>query len=97
MLPERVWLPPEIVIPPAVLVLLMMPDRVPEAAVIVSTLVPKVVAPVPLKVVTLLPEVSAFRSLMLKVPLLLTPLEPAMAPEPDSTKVAPELIVVAPV
>ena len=34
---------------------------------------------------------------MLKVPLLLTPLELAMLPEPDSNRVAPVLIVVAPV
>ena len=56
-MPERVWVPPEIAIPPDVLVLLMMPDSVPEAAVIVSALAPKTVAPVPLKVLTLLPGV----------------------------------------
>ena len=94
-MPERVWLPPEIAIPPVVLVLLMMPDSVPEAAPIVSTLVPKAVAPVPLKVLIPLPvEVIA---LMSKVPSLLTPLELAMLPEPESARVAPVLMVVAPV
>ena len=34
---------------------------------------------------------------MLKVPLLLTPLELAIPPEPNSARVAPVLIVVAPV
>ena len=76
---------------------LMIPDRVPEAAVIVSVLAPKAVAPVPDNVLTLMPEVSAFRALMLKVPLFLTALELAILPEPDSAKVAPVLMVVTPV
>ena len=71
---------------------LMMPDRLPVAAVIVSALAPKTVAPVPDKALTLAPEVVA---LMSKLPLLLTPLELAMAPEPDSAKV-PKVMVVAP-
>ena len=95
MLPERVWLPPNIVIPPAVLVLLMMPDRVPEAALIVSNLVPKAVAPVPLKV--LIPLLIEVIGLISKVPSLLTPLELAMLPEPDSVRVVPVPMVVAPV
>ena len=56
-MPERVWLPPEIAIRPAVLVLLMMPDSVPEAAVISSALAPKTVAPAPFNVLTLVPKV----------------------------------------
>ena len=93
--PERVWLPPEITILPVVDVLLMMPDRSPVASVIVSRFVPNAVLPFPDKVLTLAPDVSAFRALMSKLPLLLTPLELAIEPEPDSAKV-PALMVVTP-
>ena len=91
MAPERTWLPPEkIILPP---VPLMTPARVPVAVLIVSTLAPKAVLPEPVRLLTLAPEVVA---LMSKIPPLLTPLELAMLPEPDSARV-PELMVVTPV
>ena len=72
---------------------LMTPDRVPVALVIVSVCAPNAVVPLPDKLTTLAPEVVA---LILKLPLLLTPLELAIVPKLDKAKV-PALMVVVPV
>ena len=90
-MPLRVSVPPETVRPP---VPPMTPPKVVEPAVIVSVCAPSETPPVPDRVLI---DAPAEVPEMSNVPLSATPEEVAMLPVPMRARVAPLLMLVAPV